>query len=77
MVESMCQGGFLKKSETKIWDFWEELVAKTLQWETARDEGLGARINSQKGGVYAVANTIYIDTRFATLKNMWKGFVLS
>jgi len=31
MMESMCQGGFLNKSETKAWNFLEELAEKTLQ----------------------------------------------
>ena len=46
MLEAMCQAGFLNKSETKAWDFLEELAEKTLQWETTRDESLGNRINS-------------------------------
>ena len=58
----MCQGGFLNKNETEAWDFLEELAEKTLQWETARDESLGARINSQKRGVHVMVDTTYIDT---------------
>ena len=77
MVGSMCQGGFLNKSETKGWDFLEELVEKTLQWETSRDEGLHARTNSQMVGVHMVVDTTYIYTRFVTLENMLKGFMLS
>jgi len=30
MVESMCKGGFLNKSETQAWDFQEELAEKKL-----------------------------------------------
>ena len=48
MVESMCRGGFLNKTETKAWDFQEDLVKKTLQYETTSDEGLGARIRAGK-----------------------------
>jgi len=44
---------------------------------TTRDEILGARINSQKGGCHVVTDTAYIDIRFATLENMLKGLVLS
>ena len=54
----------MNKNETEAWDFLEELAEKTLQWETTTDESLGARINSQKGGVHAVADSIYIDIRF-------------
>jgi len=50
MVEFMYQGSFLNKSEIEAWDFLEELDEKTLQWATARDVSLGARINSQKEG---------------------------
>jgi len=31
MVESICQGGFLNKSEKEFWDLLEELAKKTLQ----------------------------------------------
>jgi len=48
MVESMCQGAFLNKSELAACDFLEELEENTLQWETTRDESLGARINSKR-----------------------------
>jgi len=77
MVESTCQDGFVNKSETKAWDFLEELAKNTLQWETTRGESLFASINSQKGGVHVVAETTYIDTRFSSLENMLKGFVMS
>ena len=77
MVESMWQDGLLSMSEIEAWDFLEELGKKTLQWETTRDESLGARINSQNGGVHVVADTAYIDTRFAALENMLKDFVIS
>jgi len=52
----------LNKSETKVWYFLEKLVEKTLQWETTRDESLGVRINSQKGGIHIVPNSTYINT---------------
>jgi len=73
----MCQGGFLNKSEIEAWDFLEESAEKTFQWETTRDESLGVGINSQRGGIHAVMDTTYIDTRAAALENMLKGFVLS
>ena len=77
MVESICQGGFLNKIEIGAWHFLEELAEKTLQWESTRDESLGARINSQRGGCHVVADTAHIDTRFAALENMLKGLLLS
>ena len=72
----MCQGA-LKKSETEGWDFLEELTEKTLQWKNTRGESFSARINSQNGGIHAVPNTTYVNTRFVALQNMLKGFVLS
>jgi len=66
MVDFMCQGGFLNKSEIEAWDFLKKLAEKTLQWETTRDESLGVRINSQRGGIHAMTNTTYIDTKFST-----------
>jgi len=76
-MESMCHGGFLNKSETEAFDFLEELAEKIIQWETTRDESLGARINSQRGGCHAVVDTTCTDTRFAALENMLKGLLLS
>jgi len=69
--------GFLNKSETEAWEFLEELAEKTFHWETTRDESLGSRINHQKGGIHAVTDTTYIETRFAKLENMLKGLVMS
>ena len=68
--------GFLNKSENEVWDFLGDLAKKTLQWETTRNESLGARINSKKGWIHEMVNVIYSDTRFATLENMLMGFVL-
>jgi len=28
MVDSMCQGGLLKKSETRVWNFLEQLMER-------------------------------------------------
>ena len=41
------------------------------------DESLGARINSQRGGIHVVADTTYIHIRVAALESMLKGFVLT
>jgi len=38
----------LNKSKAQAWDFQEELVEKTLQWENTRDEILGAKINRKR-----------------------------
>jgi len=48
----------LNKSETEPWDFLEEWAKKTLQWETTRNESLGAPINSQKGESHAATDAI-------------------
>jgi len=65
----MCQG--------EAWHYLEKLAEKTLHWEITRNESLGVRINIQNGGVHAVEDTTYNDTRFAVLENMLKGFVMS
>ena len=78
MVEFMCQGEFLKKSEIESWKFLEELVEKILLWETTRDKSLGARISSKKGGIHAIMNTTYINTFLAAIKKICcKDFVMS
>jgi len=40
------------------------------------DESLGARINTQKGGIHAAVDATYIDTKFSALKNILKVFFL-
>ena len=33
LLESMCQGGFLKRNENEGWLLYEELADNTIQWE--------------------------------------------
>ena len=34
LLETMCQGDFLKKDEDHGWDLFEALAKKTIQWES-------------------------------------------
>ena len=34
LLETMCQGEFLKKDENQGWDLFEALAEKTIQWES-------------------------------------------
>ena len=61
MVESMCQGGFLSKSPTAAWEFLEDLVEKTMQWETARDDSLSFRFT--RGELYSVSDISHLESK--------------
>ena len=43
LLESMCQGNFMGKSEEEAWGFLEEIAEKTVQWETTSDNATPSR----------------------------------
>ena len=71
MVESMCQGCFLSKSATAVWEFIEDLSEKTMQWETARDDSLSSRF--VRGGLHSVSDVSHLEFMIVVLENMLKG----
>jgi len=73
----VVQGALFKEKCGWGVGFLEKLAEKTMQWQTIRDESLGARINRQIGSILAVADTTYIYTRFVVVENMLKVIVLS
>jgi len=71
MVESMCQIGFLSKNPTTAWEFLEDLVEKTTQWKTARDDNLSSRI--ARGGLHSISDISHLESKITVLENMLKG----
>ena len=71
MVEPMCQSDFLFKSATVAWKFLEDLVEKTMQWETARDDSISFKIT--RGGLHCISDISHLKSKIAILENMLKG----
>ena len=57
------QTGKIRGLSTEAQKYFDRLAKKTLQWMITRDKSLGAKINSQKGGIHAIIGANYIDTR--------------
>jgi len=76
MLESMCQGGFLSKNHIVTRKFLKDLVEKTIQWETIRDDGLSSRISSAKASMHLVSNLSHIQSMFVALENEIKRLTI-
>jgi len=74
MLESMCQGGYLSKSDTTAWEFLEDLAEKTMQWETTMDNSLSSRL--ARGGMHVVSDVSHLESKITFLENMLKGLSL-
>ena len=72
----MSQGVFLPKSPSDAREFLEDLVKKTMQWETIRDDSLNFGYSGAMEGMHAVSDLSHLEFRFAALENMMKGLVL-
>ena len=66
MLESMCQGAFMKKNEDEAWEFLGEVVEKTIQWESTNDQSIDKPISS-KGGIHSIEYSITTEAKFNTL----------
>jgi len=71
MAESTCQGRFLSKNPTATWEFLEDLAEKTMQLETAHDDGLSSRF--ARGGFHSISDVCDLESKIAVLENMLKG----
>ena len=56
----------MKKNKNEAWEFLEELVEKTMQWESTNDQ-LIDKLTSSKGGIYSIESSIATDAKFNTL----------
>src|SRR6516165_2888819 len=68
MLESMCQGGFMDKSEDDAWAFLEDLADKTMLWETVRETpSLSTRIQASRSGVHAIDASTTAEAKLAAI----------
>lgn len=66
MLESMCQGAFMKKNEEEAWEFLEEFSEKTMQWEST-NESIYEKPTSSRNGVHSLETSIATEAKFQTL----------
>ena len=74
MLESMCQGDFLSKSDTTTLEFLEDLAEKTMQCETARDDSLSSRFARRE--MHSVFDVSSLEFKIVILEHMLKGLSL-
>ena len=66
MLESMCQGAFMKKNEDEAWEFLGDLAEKTMQWESTNDQ-LIDKPTPSKGGIHSIESSIATEAKYNTL----------
>ena len=67
LLESMCQGGFLKKNEDEGWLLYEELADNTIQWEPTPKKFRTNDPSSSKGGVHSIEANIATEAKLVAL----------
>ena len=67
LLESMCQGGFLKKDETDGWLLYEQLAENTIQWEPTPEKFRTNDPTSSKGGIHSIEANIATDAKLAAV----------
>ena len=66
-LETMCQGGFLRKDENERWDLYEDLAEKTIQWELTNENSRNLSSITSKGGLHLIESYIAGKARIANL----------
>ena len=70
LLESMCQGGILKKNEDEWWLLYEDLADKTIQWEPILEKFRTNNPNSSKGSANSIEANIAIEAKLAIV--IWR-----
>ena len=68
LLETMCQGGFLKKDENEGWDLYEDLAEKTIQWEPTSENFRNSYSIPSKGGLHSIELSISNEARIVNLE---------
>ena len=64
LLESMCQGEFLKKDENQGWDLFEALAEKTIQWESCPDKPTST---TSRTGMHSIESSIAAEAKITQL----------
>jgi len=68
LLEIICQGGFLQKSENEGCDLYENLAEKIIQWEPTNENSKNSNSISSNGGLHSIESSIAAKARIANLK---------
>ena len=61
LLETMCQGDFLKKDEDQGWDLFEALAEKTIQWESCPEK---TNSTTSRIGMHSIESSIAVKAKF-------------
>ena len=53
----MCQGGYLQNDENQVWDLFEDLAEKTLQWELTSEKPRNSQSIASKGELLSLESS--------------------
>ena len=73
LLESMCQGGFLKKNEDKGWLLYEDLADKTIQWEPTLKKFRTNDPSSSKVGLHSIKANIATEAKLSVVMRRLKA----
>ena len=63
----MCQGEFLKKDEDHVWDLYEALAEKTIQWESYPDKSKNQNPTTSKIKLHSIESSIAAEAKISQL----------
>ena len=64
LLETMCQGKFLKKDEKQGWDLFEALAEKIIQWESCPEKH---NPTTSKTGMHSIESSIAAEAKITQL----------
>ena len=60
LLETMCQGEFLKKDEEQGWDLYEVLSEKIIEWESCPEKTNPITFRT---GIHSIESSIAAETK--------------
>jgi len=64
LIDTMCQGDFLKNDEDQGWDLFEGLAEKTIQWESCSEK---TNPTTFRTGMHSIKSSIAAETKISQL----------
>jgi len=64
LLETMCQGEFLKKDEDQGWDLYEALSEKIIQWESYPEK---TNPTTSRTGMHSIVSSIAAEAKITQL----------
>jgi len=63
LLETMCQGEFLRKDEDQVWNLIEDLAEKTVQWESCSDKSKNENPTTYKIRIHSIEFSIAVEAK--------------